>query len=144
MRADGLELARRVHGSEHPAFAQALHDYALALYDAGRFGEALAELHKEHALIKHGVGLANMHQEAESFLAIGNCLLAMEQPAQALAQYEMSRAILQQIHPHPHNHPDFIAVLMNSGLAMQQLRRYDEALNLYTRALRQAEDVLGM
>jgi len=143
LRTDGLELARRVHGPEHPAFVQALHDYALSLYDAGQYTESLEALQREKELIKQGSGIANMQQEAESHLAIGNCLLAMQEPAQALSQYEMSRAILQQIHPHPHQHPDFIAVLMNSGLAMQQCNRHQEALSLYSRALRQAEDVLG-
>eukprot|EP00698_Gefionella_okellyi_P005939 TRINITY_DN15372_c0_g1_i1.p1 TRINITY_DN15372_c0_g1~~TRINITY_DN15372_c0_g1_i1.p1 ORF type:complete len:432 (+),score=62.51 TRINITY_DN15372_c0_g1_i1:32-1327(+) len=144
LRDEALELAQRIHGSQHPAYLQALHEQALALYDCGKISSAVERLLKEGNVLKTLQSHKDtVRRQAENSLALGNCYLAQNAPDKALTAYQQSEELLKRIHRPPYAAPEFAAVSMNIGLCFQQLGRFSDALQAFKKSARLSEDMLG-
>ncbi|MGA7540126.1 MAG: sulfotransferase [Steroidobacteraceae bacterium] len=124
--AAALAHAARAAGLEHPLLYNVL---ALELESEGRLSEA-------EALLQHAVRLAPGDMASRN--ALGLCLLRLERPEEALAQFESALAIESRL---PFIHA-------NRGAALFALRRVGEAQASFERALaldeRQAVALAGL
>lgn len=89
----------------------------LALYEAGRYGEALARLDK---------ALERRPNDVEALIKRGGCQLRLGRPSKAIADFDR---VVQRDPLNPSGHAD-------RGIALLMLSRHDEAEAAFTRAIR--------
>lgn len=141
VRRLALEMRERLLGSEHIDTAESLNDYALLLYERGKFPEAM-ELYTRALRIRERV-LGTEHSETATTLNnIAVLLQAQGRWSEARPLYERALEIrektLGQLHPY------YGQSLNNLGYILHPLGELDLARPLFEESLRVRTRIFGL
>nr|MCH9685702.1 serine/threonine-protein kinase [Deltaproteobacteria bacterium] len=128
----GLVLATKVYGPDHPHTAALHNSLGNALKDAGRYDEALEQL--EIGLATWTERLGPRHSSVALALNnIGNVRMRQGDPAEALTLYTRARDVGRSAYPP--GHPDLAIFYGNLADARSTVGDSAAAIDSYTRAI---------